>query len=76
MKGKKNDFSMTFYHFDKKVMHLHFVHNTVKAVQWMDAKNITWGHANIYERRSGKYLKRIYHQSILDVKVYLSKITG
>ena len=74
MKGKKNDFSVTFFFYKKKVLHLHFVHNTDKAFNWLNAKNIEWSHANIYDRRTGKYLKRVYHASILDVREYLRKL--
>lgn len=74
MKGKKNDFAMTFFYFKKKVLHLHFVHNTDKAIKWTNDKNIQWGHANIYDRRTGEFLKRIYHCSILDIREYLRKM--
>jgi len=74
MKGRKNDFSMTFFYFKKKVLNLHFVHNTDKAEEWVNAKNIHWGHANIYDRRTGNFVKRIYHSSILDIREYLKKL--
>lgn len=67
---------MTFFYFKKKVLHLHFVHNTEKAERWTDSKNIQWAHANIYDRRTGKFIKRIYHSSILDIREYLIKLNA
>lgn len=62
MKGKKNDFSMTFYNGEEKRLFLEFVHNTEKAVHWVNSKGIKWTHAMIYERRSRKKIDRIYNE--------------
>lgn len=60
MIGKKNDYSMTFYNGSEQRLFLEFVHNTDKAIAWCQGKGISWTHANIYERRTRKFLKRIY----------------
>lgn len=59
MKGKKNDFSMTFYNGEVKRLFLEYVHNTNKAIDWVESKNIPWTHAMIYERRTRKKITRI-----------------
>ena len=59
MKGKKNDFSMTFYNGEEKRLFLEYVHNTNTAISWVNQKNIPWTHAMIYERRTRKKIDRI-----------------
>lgn len=59
MKGKKNDFSMTFYNQEDRVMFLEYVHDTRKAIEWMESKSISWTHAMIYERRTRLKIARI-----------------
>lgn len=62
MKGKKNDFSMTFYNSEEKVMFLEFVHDTETAQKWMRNKNINWTHAMIYDRRTREKIERIINE--------------
>ncbi|MCD8450428.1 hypothetical protein LNI98_12085, partial [Tenacibaculum dicentrarchi] len=57
--GKKNDFSMTFYNREERTMFLEFVHNTNKAIVWINQKNIQWTHAMVYNRRTKEKLERI-----------------
>lgn len=59
MQGKKNDFSMTFYHHEKKRLFLEFVHNTEKAIKWVNDKQIVWSHCMVYERRTREKIERI-----------------
>lgn len=59
MKGKKNDFSMTFYNGEERRLFLEYVHNTAKAVQWINEKNIAWTHYIVYCRRTRKKLDRV-----------------
>lgn len=59
MKGKKNDFSISFFNEDQRVLFLEYVHDTQKAVVWVNKKGITWSHGNIYERRTREFLKQI-----------------
>jgi hypothetical protein len=59
MKGKKNDFSISFYNKEERVLFLAYVHDTQKAIDWVEKKRITWTHANIYDRRSREFLERV-----------------
>lgn len=59
MKGKKNDFSMTFYNDQERTLFLEYVHNTGKAVAWANEKNIQWTHYVIYDRRTRAMLDRV-----------------
>lgn len=59
MKGRKNDFSMTFYNEDEKRLFLEFVHDTNKAIAWVNAQNIEWTHAMLYDRRTRQKIDRI-----------------
>ena len=59
MKGKKNDFSMTFYNGEEKRLFLEYVHSTEKAISWVKGKGIIWTHAMIYERRTREKIGRI-----------------
>ena len=52
MKGKKNDFSMTFYNKEDRVLFMEYVHNTDVAIKWINDKGKPWTHAMIYERRT------------------------
>ncbi len=60
MKGKKNDFSMTFYENQERVLFLEYVHSTDKAIEWIEkvaCKN--WTHAMVYDRRTREKVNRI-----------------
>lgn len=59
MKGIKNDYSMTFYNGEQKRLFLEFVHNTDKAISWVNDKGIEWTHAMIYDRRTREKIQRI-----------------
>jgi len=62
MKGKKNDYSMTFYNREERRLFLEYVHNTKKAIEWVRSKNIPWTHAMIYDRRTRKKIERILNK--------------
>lgn len=53
---------MTFYNGEERRLFLEFVHNTEKVITWVNRKKIEWTHANIYERRTRIFLKRIYFE--------------
>ena len=40
MQGKKNDYSMSFYNGEDRTMFLEYVHNTNKAIIWVNSKGI------------------------------------
>jgi len=50
---------MTFYNGEDRRLFLEYVHNTEKAVTWVNAKGIAWTHAMIYDRRTRKKVNRI-----------------
>jgi hypothetical protein len=64
MKGKKNDYSISFFNDENRIMFIEFVHDTKKAVQWMDSKKLNWTHGNIYDRRKREFITRIYPDNI------------
>jgi len=59
MKGKKNDYSITFYNDQERRLFLEYVHNTNKAVAWVNSKGIEWTHYVVYDRRTRKQLERV-----------------
>lgn len=63
MRGIKNDYSMTFYLHEEKRLFLEYVHDTQKAIEWVNSKNILWTHVMVYERRTRKKLDRIINQN-------------
>jgi hypothetical protein len=59
MKGKKNDFSMSFWDADgKRVLFLEYVHDTEKAKAWVASKGINWVTVNIYDRRTREKIEQ------------------
>lgn len=60
MKGKKNDYSMSFFDKDgQRVLFLEYVHDTKKAERWADAKQFPWTVAKIWNRRSREFVDKI-----------------
>ena len=59
MKGKKNDFSMTFYNVYERRLFLEYVHDTKTAINWVNSKGIKWTHAMVYNRRTRVKIERI-----------------
>ncbi len=64
MKGRKNDYSISFFKQTERVLFLEFVHDTKRAVQWINSKQIEWTHGNIYDRRKREFITRIYPDNI------------
>lgn len=62
MKGKKNDYSMTFYNGEERRLFMQYVHNTETAIKWVNSKGIEWTHAMIYDRRTRERVARIVNQ--------------
>lgn len=50
---------MTFYNNEEKRLFMEFVHDTNKAIAWVDSKGIEWTHAMLYNRRTRQKLDRI-----------------
>lgn len=53
---------MTFYNGDEKRLFMEFVHDTAKAIQWVNGRSIDWTHAMIYNRRTREKVDRILNQ--------------
>ena len=64
MKGHKNDFSMTFYNGEERRLFIGFVHDTNKAITWVNEKGIQWTHAMVYNRRTREKINRILNHMI------------
>lgn len=65
MKGKKNDFSITFYNKFERLLFLKYVHNTNEAVKWFNDKvRKYWTHYFIYDSRNGNILDVIYKSNV------------
>lgn len=62
MKGKKNDYSMTFYNGEERRLFMQYVHNTETAIKWVNDKGIIWTHAMVYDRRTREKVTRIVNQ--------------
>lgn len=63
MKGKKNDFSMSFYNEEDRILFLEYVHSTKKAIQWVESKGKKWTHVMVYNRRTREKLERIINSN-------------
>lgn len=55
----KNDYSISFFNGDKRVLFLKYVHRIEEAIKWVDSKGIEWDHCNIYERRTENFIRQI-----------------
>lgn len=62
MRGKKNDFSITFYNENDRVLFLEFVHDTTVAIKWAEEKKIRWTHCMVYNRRTREKIERIINK--------------
>lgn len=56
----KNDYSVTVFNEKKVMLKLYYVHNLYTCFKWLNDKNIEWTYFNVYARRTGRYLGRIY----------------
>ena len=50
---------MTFYNGEEKRLFLEFVHDTNKAIQWVNQKDIEWTHVMVYNRRTREKVARL-----------------
>lgn len=61
----KNDYSLVVFFQDGKPKKWQFVHNLNKFVLFLNTKHPEWKYINVYERRTGKYLKRFYPGNLI-----------
>lgn len=61
METKKNDYSVIVYlENDDKPKKWSYVHKLNGFSMFLNTSHPTWTYMNVYERRTGKYLKRFY----------------
>ncbi|MDP4285969.1 MAG: hypothetical protein Q8891_16265, partial [Bacteroidota bacterium] len=68
----KNDYSVIVYFENTTPKKWQFVHTLNSFSKFLDSKHPTWKYFNVYERRTGKYLKRFYPGNV--VPYFLSLI--
>ena len=61
----KNDYTCVVFYTNDKPKKWEFVHALTKFVSFLNDKHSGWKYINIYERRTGKYLKRFYPSNII-----------
>ena len=61
----KNDYSCVVFYRNDKPKKWQFVHGLTKFVSFLNEKHTGWQYINVYERRTGKYLKRFYPGNIV-----------
>lgn len=61
----KNDYTCIAFYENENPKKWQFVHGLSKFVSFLNQKHPNWTYLNVYERRTGKYLKRYYPESIV-----------
>ena len=61
----KNDYAVIVYFENTTPKKWQFVHTLNGFSKFLDTKHSTWKYFNVYERRTGKYLKRFYPGNII-----------
>ena len=56
----KNDYTCIVFYKDSSPKKWSFVHGISKFVAFLNEKHPGWDYINVYERRTGKFLKRFY----------------
>lgn len=61
----KNDYTCIVFYKSEVPKKWGFVHSLSKFVSFLNEKHPNWLYLNVYERRTGKYLKRFYPSNII-----------
>lgn len=61
----KNNYSVIAFFKNGAPKKWTYVHNLKKFSQFLNDKHTGWQYFNVYERRTGKYLKRFYPNNII-----------
>ena len=61
----KNDYSCIAFYKDAKPKKWNFIHGLTGFAAFLNQKHPGWEYFNVYERRTGKYLKRFYPGNII-----------
>jgi hypothetical protein len=56
----KNDYTCIAYFNEQSPKKWQFVHKLKSFADFLSSKHATWLYFNVYERRTGKYIKRFY----------------
>ena len=59
MYNKQNQFSITFFYNNIRVMFIQYCHHEKLAINWLQKKGIKWDTANVYHRKTRKFLKQL-----------------
>ncbi|MBA4275309.1 MAG: hypothetical protein C0430_00900 [Flavobacterium sp.] len=61
METKKNDYSViVFFENEPKPKKWNYVHKLNGFSMFLNKEHSSWAYMNVYERRTGKYLKRFH----------------
>ena len=64
----RNDYSVTAYCGSRKINSMKYVHNIISYTDWLAKNNLAWSVLNVYERRSGSFIRRFYKNDLLIAK--------
>lgn len=61
MEANKNDYSViVFFETEPKPKKWNYVHKLNGFSMFLNKEHSTWAYMNVYERRTGKYIKRFH----------------
>lgn len=61
----RNDYSVIVYFENASPKKWNYVHTLDSFSKFLNSKHSSWKYFNVYERRTGKYLKRFYPGNII-----------
>lgn len=72
----KNDYTCIVYFPGEQPKKWSYVHNLWGFSQFLNQSHSTWLYFNVYERRTGKYIKRFYRTNIVPPFLALIFLVG
>lgn len=60
--SNKKKLSASVWLGSKRVLFLPYVHSFQYVPYWLNSKNVRWSVINYYDRRTRKFLKRVYNK--------------
>jgi len=63
--GHKNDYTCIVYFPESSPKKWQYVHGLFGFSKFLDSKHPTWEYFNVYDRRLGTYLKRLYRGNFI-----------
>jgi hypothetical protein len=61
----KNDYTCIVFYKDDKPKKWGFVHGLSQFIEFINEKHSGWIYINVYDRRTGKFLKRFYQGNVI-----------